>query len=290
MKTVTVEWIKKRKSNKKKANYFTTKGGGSSHVGSPRALKMVYDESNAALEETQIRDFEIARLALHDFRRNALRRERLSFEMWPRADTSTGKNETTCLWERSLMRGAFFSALKLWLRTMFASQGHVNSRTMTSWEWLLTMTISGLRAVTRIWGGMVPPWGAWYPGISEKIVIPSLRCGRIKLIKEERTELWRHVYLPWLSAVEQLERTWASVPILPQNGHLSLTRLPHLFRLSILGRVYQNRHVSINVHNVIQFQFFLWFHIYLPYCLKFKPPFLSASLSSSAWGFKLKNG
>ena len=80
MKTVTVEWIKKRKSNKKKANYFTTKGGGSSHVGSPRALKMVYDESNAALEETQIRDFEIARLALHDLRRNALRRERLSFE------------------------------------------------------------------------------------------------------------------------------------------------------------------------------------------------------------------
>ena len=228
---------KKKDSNK---NYLTTKGGGSSHVGSPRALKIVYDESNAAFEDTQISDLKIARWAVQDLRRNALRRERLSFEIWPLAETSMGKKDTTCLWERSVMRGAYFSALKLWLRTIFASHGHVNSKTMTSWDRLLKMTMSGFtfRAVARMWGGMVPPWGAWYPGTSAKSVIPSLRCGRIKSIKEVSTELWRHVYLPWFSAVEQLERTWASVPVLPQKGHLSQIRLPHLFKLSILGRVF----------------------------------------------------
>ena len=82
-------------------------------------------------------------------------RERLSFEIWPRADISMEKKETTRVRERSAIRGAYFSDLKLWLLTMFVSQGQVSSKTNTSSDVSLTITMSGFSAVTRMLGGTV---------------------------------------------------------------------------------------------------------------------------------------
>ena len=58
-------------------------------MGSPRAQKMLYDESNAALDEIVIRDLIAARGALQHLKSNDLRQDRLSFEICPLADTST---------------------------------------------------------------------------------------------------------------------------------------------------------------------------------------------------------
>ena len=44
----------------------------------------------------------------------------------------------------------------------------------------------------------------------------------------------RHVYWPWARAVGQFERIWARVPMFPQNGHLSLTRLSSYISISLL--------------------------------------------------------
>ena len=59
-------------------------------MGSVRAKKMLYDERSAALDETRMRDLEIARGAVQHLMRNDLRRERLSLVTCPLAETSTG--------------------------------------------------------------------------------------------------------------------------------------------------------------------------------------------------------
>ena len=59
-------------------------------MGSARAEKMLYDESNAALDEIRMSDLEIPRGASQLLIRNDLRRERLSLVTCPLADTSTG--------------------------------------------------------------------------------------------------------------------------------------------------------------------------------------------------------
>ena len=130
--------------------------------------------------------------------------------------------------ERSAIKGAYLSSLKAWLRSIFASHGQVNSNNMTSREVSLTMKISGLRLVTRTWGGMVPPPGACKPGKSENRRDPLTSWGLINAMMLDRTESWRHVYRPCSRATPQLDNTCNNVWVLPQKGHLSLTLLPHL--------------------------------------------------------------
>ena len=121
---------------------------------------------------------------------------------------------------------------------MFLSQGQVNSNTMQIRAVSSTKNISGLKVVTRMWGGIVPPCGACKPTISENSTIPSLRKGRISVTIDIKTESWRQVYRPWSSETEQLDNTCRSVSMFPQNGHLSFVRLPQRFRLSRVGRVF----------------------------------------------------
>ena len=64
-------------------------GAGPSHVGSLRAEKMLYDESKDALEEIRIRSLKETLEPAQHLWRKLLRRDRLFFEIWPRAETST---------------------------------------------------------------------------------------------------------------------------------------------------------------------------------------------------------
>ena len=144
----------------------TISGGGSSQLGSLRAEKMLYDDKRAALEAIRIRDLEVNAVPLQDLKKKHLSRDWFSFVTWPRAETSTEKKWTMKLLARSATRGAYFSDLKLWLRTMLESHGQVSSNRITSWDVSLKIKISGLNAVAKIWGGIVPPWGAWKPGTS----------------------------------------------------------------------------------------------------------------------------
>ena len=109
----------------------TIRGSGSSHVGSFRAEKMLYEVKRAAFEETRIRGLVSALGFVQLLTSKLFRRERFSFVICPRADTSTEKKETRWRCERSAIRGEYFSDLKLWLRAMLASHGHVNSKTIS---------------------------------------------------------------------------------------------------------------------------------------------------------------
>ena len=213
-------------------------GAGSSQDGSLRAEKILKDDKRAAFDTIRTIAFDkLPGLSQH-FKRKLFKRAWLLFVTWPRAETSTAKKETTRVSERSETSGAYFSDLNKWLRSMFESHGQVSSKIITSWDsWLKTNT-SGFRAVGRMWGGIVPPWGAWWPGISEYKTMPFFKCGWINRKMEDRTELCRHVRRPWVRAVEQLDKTCASVSMLPQKLHLSLVRLPHLFKLSYVGKVF----------------------------------------------------
>ena len=185
-----------------KTNQRTVRGGGSSHDGSLRAAKMLYDERSAAFDETRINDLAFRPEPSQHLWKKPFKRDWLSFVIWPRAETSMEKKWTIRSRDKSATRGAYFSDLYWWLREIFESHGHVNSKTITSKEVSLKTKISGLSAVTSMCGGTVPPFGAWWPGMSEKSVIPFFRRGWTTEIMELRTELWRHVRRPWFNAVE----------------------------------------------------------------------------------------
>ena len=88
-----------------------TKGGGSSQVGSLRAQKILNDESRAALEATLMRDLEMPLGFEQHFKMKDFSRERFSLEIWPLAETSIQKNDTTRDRARSAIREAYFSVL-----------------------------------------------------------------------------------------------------------------------------------------------------------------------------------
>ena len=67
------------------------RGAGFSHVGSLRAENRLYDDKTAALEETRTSAFERFPVYVQHLKRKFFRRERLSFVICPRADTSTEK-------------------------------------------------------------------------------------------------------------------------------------------------------------------------------------------------------
>ena len=92
-------------------DYCTRRGAGSSQVGSWRAEKMLYDDSNAALEEIRISDLEMALLLSQHLWRKHLRRDWLFLVICPRAETSTEKNDEIKRLERSATSGAYFSDL-----------------------------------------------------------------------------------------------------------------------------------------------------------------------------------
>ena len=92
-------------------DHCTKRGAGSSQVGSLRAAKMLYEARRAALEEIRIRVLEVEHELTQHLRRKHLRRDWLLFVIWPRAEISTEKKETTYRLERSATRGAYFSDL-----------------------------------------------------------------------------------------------------------------------------------------------------------------------------------
>ena len=73
---------------------------------------MLYEESKDAFEAVLIRDLKGTLDGKHVFKRKAFNRERLSLLIWPLAETSMAKKETTRVFERSATKGAYFSVLK----------------------------------------------------------------------------------------------------------------------------------------------------------------------------------
>ena len=100
-------------------------------MGSLRAEKMEYDVKRAALEDARMRGLKRQLLSVQHLKRKLFKRERFSLVTCPRADTSIEKKDTTYRWARSAISGEYFSVLKVWLRAMFDSQGHVSSKTIT---------------------------------------------------------------------------------------------------------------------------------------------------------------
>ena len=121
---------------------------------------------------------------------------------------------------------------------MLVSQGQVNSKMTATCSDSFTKNRSGRSGVTRIWGGMTPPWGDWNPRKSENNDKPGRIFETMNATIVFKTESCRQVKRPWSRAIVQLERMCARVWIFPQKLHLSLTLFPHLFKLSPDGRVF----------------------------------------------------
>ena len=68
-----------------------TKGAGLIQAGSFRALKMLYEESNAAFEALLISAFVTLLALLQHLNARLLRRLRFALVMWPRTEISTEK-------------------------------------------------------------------------------------------------------------------------------------------------------------------------------------------------------
>ena len=100
---------------------------------------------------------------------------------------------------------------------------------------LFRITRSGLSCVVIMSGGIVPPfWSS--PGRSANISKSSgFSCNTV-LDKKFRTELCLQVYLPWCKATGQKFKICCNVPLLLQRGHWETCLLPHLFKLSGVGR------------------------------------------------------
>ena len=72
------------------------------------------------------------------------------------------------------MKCWYLSAFILFAIFILVSAGTVSSKMVTLFFVLSTTTTSGLRFVIRTFGGMVPPAGVWWPGMSikqEKLVL-----------------------------------------------------------------------------------------------------------------------
>ena len=93
---------------------------------------MEKDESSAAFDAMRTEGLKSFFGSEQILKRKALRRELFSFVTWPLAETSIEKKWTIWVCDRSAIRGAYFSDLKLWLLTMFVSHGQVNLKTKTS--------------------------------------------------------------------------------------------------------------------------------------------------------------
>ena len=72
---------------------------------------MLYDERSEAFEAALTRAFRHTRDGKHVFKRKHFKRERFAFVIWPLAETSMEKKETTRVLERSAIKGAYFSVL-----------------------------------------------------------------------------------------------------------------------------------------------------------------------------------
>ena len=175
------------------ADQNAIRGGGLTHEGSLRAAKRLKEVRSAAFELFFKSNFVAPFASSQHLYAKAFKRARFCVVTWPRAEISTENVKTLKDLDKSTKRGAYFSSLNEWLRSMFLSQGQVSSKMMAVREVSFTIKMSGLREVAKIWGGTVPPWGAWKPGISEYSTNPSKRRGRTILIMEDKTESWRHV-------------------------------------------------------------------------------------------------
>ncbi len=131
------------------------------------------------------------------------------------------------LW-RSMQRWAYL--WHLWF-TLF-SKGTVSSSIEIHSLILSITTRCGLSLITR-WSGEI------VHGFSPRstLIIRSLSLtwftNSVILLS---VLSWHNVYLPWTSINVQPESTWAMVFQSPQRSHASEIILPHLRRLSLVGR------------------------------------------------------
>src|SRR4029434_2359236 len=85
-----------------------------------------------------------------------------------------------------------------------------------------------------------------------------LSCSRVSA-SCANTLSWRHLYLHWVNAVLHPDRMCAVVPLPPHNLHSGSSLIPHLCKLTGVGRVSytarsikemrngSNRHISLHV-------------------------------------------
>ena len=124
-------WISIKKKQVKNRQR-TISGLGLTHEGSFRAQNIENEDSNAAFEMFVLRSFVIDLGSAQHLKTNSLIRARFDFVIWPRAETSKEKWNVLYTRDRSAIKGAYFSSLYVWLRSIFESHGHVSSKTSTS--------------------------------------------------------------------------------------------------------------------------------------------------------------
>ncbi len=137
------------------------------------------------------------------------------------------------LW-RSMQRWPYLWHLYSWLRFTLFSKETVSSSIEIHFLILSITTRSGLSLVTRRSGGIVHGFSPRSTLIIRSLSLTWFTNSIILL----SVLSWRQVYLPWSSINLQPESTWAMVPRSPQRSHASEIILPHLCRLSLVGRYF----------------------------------------------------
>ena len=114
---------------------------------------------------------------------------------------------------------------------MFFSKLQVNSSNSIFFSLLFNITRSGLKLVARMSGGIVPPFNQ-SEGRSARISRFGTVIFIMVMAKWFKTELWRQVNLPSFRATGHQFSMCSNELGHLHNSHLSVFRIPHLFRLS----------------------------------------------------------